>query len=106
MKRRAKHTFRVKLIEGEENDMATNDVGKLDIDTLGWGNPLLDRESLTVDEYLEIYKSRITQDSEKLFLRGYGDRHRGYGDKDTGTGTVFHIITCCNLILCRSAEVT
>ncbi|MFV9483254.1 DEAD/DEAH box helicase family protein [Christiangramia sp. ASW11-125] len=36
-----------------------------------WGNPLEDREKITLSEYLEFYSNRITQESEKLFVRDF-----------------------------------
>lgn len=36
-----------------------------------WGNPLEDREKVTLSEYLEFYSSRITQESEQLFVREF-----------------------------------
>lgn len=36
-----------------------------------WGNPLVEREKVTLSEYLEFYSSRITQESEQLFVRDF-----------------------------------
>lgn len=36
-----------------------------------WGNPLEDREKVTLDEYLDFYSNRITQESEILFVRDF-----------------------------------
>lgn len=36
-----------------------------------WGNPLQDRDSITLEEYLEFYASSITQESERLFVRDF-----------------------------------
>ncbi len=36
-----------------------------------WGNPLEDREKVTLNEYLNFYSNRITQESEKLFVRDF-----------------------------------
>jgi superfamily II DNA or RNA helicase len=36
-----------------------------------WGNPLEDREKINLSEYLEFYSNRITQESEKLFVRDF-----------------------------------
>src|SRR5690554_6169739 len=36
-----------------------------------WGNPLEDREKVTLSEYLDYYSNRITQKSEQLFVRDF-----------------------------------
>lgn len=36
-----------------------------------WANPLADKEKITLAEYMETYKSRITQDSERLFVSDF-----------------------------------
>lgn len=36
-----------------------------------WGNPLEDREKVTLSEYLDYYSNRITQESEQLFVRDF-----------------------------------
>ena len=36
-----------------------------------WGNLLEDKECVTLNEYLEVYSSRITQESEILFVREF-----------------------------------
>lgn len=33
-----------------------------------WNNKLIDKEEVSLGQYLEVYKSRITQDSERLFV--------------------------------------
>jgi len=38
---------------------------------VSWSNPLINKESVELEEYFEIYKSRIIQDSEKLFVREF-----------------------------------
>lgn len=36
-----------------------------------WSNPLLNESSVTLDKFFEVYKSRIIQDSEKLFVSDF-----------------------------------
>src|SRR5690606_33177996 len=36
-----------------------------------WKNPLEDKESVQLAEYLEVYKNRILQESEKLFVQDF-----------------------------------
>ena len=36
-----------------------------------WINPLEDRDSVGLEEYLDFYKTRITQDSERLFITDF-----------------------------------
>ena len=36
-----------------------------------WKNPLEDKDSILLDQYLEVYKNRILQDSEVLFVRDF-----------------------------------
>jgi superfamily II DNA or RNA helicase len=38
---------------------------------INWSNPLADKDFVDLDEYLEIYKSRILQESEKLFVSDF-----------------------------------
>lgn len=38
---------------------------------LNWRNPLEDKEEISLDVYLDIYRSRITQESERLFVRDF-----------------------------------
>ncbi len=45
--------------------MAENDIN------VGWNNPLEDKDEVTLEEYLEVYKSRLTQDSERLFVTDF-----------------------------------
>lgn len=35
---------------------------------VGWNNPLEEKEEVSLDEYLEVYASRLTQESERLFV--------------------------------------
>lgn len=42
----------------------TNDIRQL----TNWANPLADKEKVGLAEYLETYKNRISQDSERLFV--------------------------------------
>lgn len=44
-----------------------NDIKEL----TNWANPLADKENVTLAEYMETYKSRITQDSERLFVSDF-----------------------------------
>lgn len=44
-----------------------NDIKEL----TNWANPLADKEKVTLAEFLETYKSRITQDSERLFVSDF-----------------------------------
>jgi superfamily II DNA or RNA helicase len=36
-----------------------------------WGNPLEGRDSVTIEEYFDVYAKRITQDSERLFVTDF-----------------------------------
>lgn len=36
-----------------------------------WSNPLADRDGVPLEEYLELYKTRINQESERLFVREF-----------------------------------
>ncbi|PST83187.1 hypothetical protein C7T94_11345 [Pedobacter yulinensis] len=38
---------------------------------INWINPLADKEKVSLQEYLEFYKNRITQDSERLFVSDF-----------------------------------
>jgi superfamily II DNA or RNA helicase len=38
---------------------------------ISWDNPLKDKEEVSLEEYLETYKTKITQESEKLFVREF-----------------------------------
>lgn len=38
---------------------------------LNWKNPLDDKEEVSLEEYLEVFKNRITQDSERLFVTDF-----------------------------------
>lgn len=38
---------------------------------INWANPLANKEKVSLQDYLEFYKSRITQDSERLFVRDF-----------------------------------
>lgn len=38
---------------------------------INWANPLADKEKVSLQEYLEFYKNRITQDSERLFVTDF-----------------------------------
>ena len=38
---------------------------------LDWTNPLLGKEEVSLEEYLDTYKTRITQESEQLFVRDF-----------------------------------
>jgi hypothetical protein len=40
-------------------------------DELNWNNPLDDVETVTLEEYLKTFSSRITQDSERLFVTDF-----------------------------------
>ena len=42
-----------------------------EIDKPVWTNPLENRETVTLDDYLDFYSSRITQESEQLFVRDF-----------------------------------
>ena len=44
-----------------------NDIKEL----TNWANPLADKEKVTLPEFMETYKSRITQDSERLFVSDF-----------------------------------
>ncbi len=36
-----------------------------------WNNPIADKKTIQLEEYFEIYKTRILQDSEKLFVSDF-----------------------------------
>ena len=38
---------------------------------INWANPLADKEKVSLQEYIEFYKTRITQDSERLFVSDF-----------------------------------
>lgn len=38
---------------------------------VNWKNPLKDKEEVSLTEYLEVFKGRITQDSERLFVTDF-----------------------------------
>ena len=38
---------------------------------LDWTNPLMEKEEVSLEEYLDTYKTRITQESEQLFVRDF-----------------------------------
>ena len=38
---------------------------------INWANPLADKEKVRLHEYLEFYKNRITQESERLFVTDF-----------------------------------
>lgn len=40
-------------------------------ENVNWSNPILNKETIELEDFLEIYKSRILQDSEKLFVREF-----------------------------------
>lgn len=42
-----------------------------EIDKPIWGNPLAEREKVTLEEYFDFYSNRITQESEQLFVRDF-----------------------------------
>jgi len=46
-------------------------MAEIETDKPIWGNPLEEREQVTLDEYLAFYSTRITQESEQLFVRDF-----------------------------------
>lgn len=47
--------------------MSENELNEL----INWSNPLLNKETVLLEEYLEFYKNRITQESEALFVTDF-----------------------------------
>jgi superfamily II DNA or RNA helicase len=39
--------------------------------TYNWSNPLIDKDEISLEEYMSFYSNRITQDSERLFVTDF-----------------------------------